>query len=169
VGRDQVARLMRGLGITGVVRGKVTLTTTSDPRAERAPDLVERRFVAKRPHQLWVADFTYATTWAHTVYVAFVIDDRSSAPIGHRLRPAGALCFWLRRSLWRVRNRRPCKRSRRSWARSCTRRRHGGHEVGVGQFSSVRGPTARRTRGEEGDATRSPGRSLSPRQAPGRA
>jgi len=52
VGRDQVARLMRELGIAGVLRGKVKRTTTSDPRAERAPDLVERRFVAERPNRL---------------------------------------------------------------------------------------------------------------------
>jgi putative transposase len=63
VGRDQVARLMGELGIAGVVRGKVKRTTVSDPRAERAPDLVERRFVAERPNRLWVADFTYAATW----------------------------------------------------------------------------------------------------------
>ena len=49
IGRDQVARLMGELGIAGVVRGKVKRTTVSDPRAERAPDLVERRFVAERP------------------------------------------------------------------------------------------------------------------------
>jgi len=84
VGRDQVARLMRGLGIAGVVRGKVKRTTTSNPRAERAPDLVERRFAAERPNQLWVADFTYATTWAHTVYVAFVIDVFSRRIVGWR-------------------------------------------------------------------------------------
>ena len=84
IGRDQVARLMGELGIAGVVRGKVKRTTVSDPRAERAPDLVERRFVAERPNQLWVADFTYATTWAHTVYVAFVIDVFSRRIVGWR-------------------------------------------------------------------------------------
>ena len=84
VGRDQVARLMGELGIAGVVRGKVTRTTASDPRAERAPDLVERRFVAERPNRLWVADFTYAATWAHTVYAAFVIDVFSRRIVGWR-------------------------------------------------------------------------------------
>ena len=84
VGRDQVGRLMGELGIAGVVRGKVKRTTVSDPRAERAPDLVERRFVAERPNRLWVADFTYATTWAHTVYVAFVIDVFSRRIVGWR-------------------------------------------------------------------------------------
>ena len=82
LGRDQVGRLMRELGIAGVVRGTAKRTAISDPRAERAPDLVERRFVAERPNQLWVADFTYASTWAHTVYVAFVIDVFSRRLVG---------------------------------------------------------------------------------------
>jgi putative transposase len=84
VGRDQVARLMRELGIAGLVRGEVKRTTISDPRAERAPDLVDRRFVAERPNRLWVADFTYAATWAHIVYVAFVIDVFSRRIVGWR-------------------------------------------------------------------------------------
>lgn len=84
VGRDQVGRLMGELGIAGVVRGTAKRTTISDPRAERAPDLVERRFAAGRPNQLWVADFTYAATWAHTVYVAFVIDVFSRRIVGWR-------------------------------------------------------------------------------------
>jgi putative transposase len=84
VGRDRVARLMRQLGLAGVRRGKVKRTTIADPRAERAPDLVERRFVAERPNQLWVADFTYVASWAHTVYVAFVIDVYSRFIVGWR-------------------------------------------------------------------------------------
>jgi putative transposase len=84
LGRDQVGRLMRELGIAGVVRGKVKRTTIPDTRAERALDLVDRRFVAERPDRLWVADFTYAATWAHTVYVAFVIDVFSRRIVGWR-------------------------------------------------------------------------------------
>lgn len=53
VGRDQVARLMRTLGIAGVVRGKSKRTTVADPAAVRAPDLVNRQFTATRPNQLW--------------------------------------------------------------------------------------------------------------------
>ena len=37
-------------------------------------DLVDRHFVATRPNQLWVSDFTYVATWRGFVYVAFVID-----------------------------------------------------------------------------------------------
>ena len=84
VGRDQVGRLMRELGIAGVVRGKVKRTTISDPRTERAPDLVDRRFVAERPNRLWVADFTYVPTWEGMVYVAFVFDVFSRRVVGWR-------------------------------------------------------------------------------------
>jgi putative transposase len=84
VGRDRVARLMRSLGIAGVVRGKTRRTTAADPAATRAPDLVQRRFVATRPNQLWVSDFTYVATWSGTVYVAVVIDVFSRLIVGWR-------------------------------------------------------------------------------------
>ena len=84
VGRDRVARLMRGLGIAGAVRGKTRRTTIADPTAARAPDLVQRRFVATRPNQLWVSDFTYVASWSGTVYVALVIDVYSRLIVGWR-------------------------------------------------------------------------------------
>jgi putative transposase len=84
VGRDRVARLMRKLGIAGVVRGKPRRTTVPDPAAARAPDLVQRRFTATRPNQLWVTDFTYVASWSGTVYVAFVIDVFSRLIVGWR-------------------------------------------------------------------------------------
>ena len=84
VGRDRVARLMRSLGIAGVVRGKARRTTVANAVAVRAPDLVQRRFTATRPNQLWVSDFTYVATWSGTVYVAFVIDVFSRLIVGWR-------------------------------------------------------------------------------------
>lgn len=58
VARCTVARLMSEMGIRGVQRGQKQFTTVSDPGATRPPDLVERRFVAKRPDELWLADIT---------------------------------------------------------------------------------------------------------------
>jgi putative transposase len=84
VGRDRVARLMRTLGIAGAVRGKTRRTTIADPVADRPPDLVQRRFVATRPNQLWVSDFTYVASWSGTVYAAFVIDVFSRLIVGWR-------------------------------------------------------------------------------------
>jgi putative transposase len=82
VGRDQVARLMRHQGIRGASRAKKRFTTKSDPAAVRAPDLVNRNFTASRPDALWVADFTYCSTWSGIVYVAFIIDVFSRRLIG---------------------------------------------------------------------------------------
>jgi putative transposase len=84
VGRDRVVLLMRTLGIAGVVRGKARRTTIADPAATRAPDLVQRRFTATRPNQLWVSDFTYLASWSGTVYVALVIDVFSRLIVGWR-------------------------------------------------------------------------------------
>jgi putative transposase len=69
VARCTVERLMRDLGLTGAVRGKKVRTTIADPSAERAPDLVQRDFVAAAPNRCWVADFTHVPAYAGTVYV----------------------------------------------------------------------------------------------------
>jgi len=84
VGRDQVARLMGELGIEGVRRGRTVRTTRPDERASRPADLVERRFVAARPNQLWVTDLTYVATWAGTAYVCFIVDVFSRTIVGWR-------------------------------------------------------------------------------------
>ena len=63
-GRDQVARLMGSAGIQGAKRrGKPWRTTTADPEAQRASDLVKRDFTATAPDRLWVGDFTYLRSW----------------------------------------------------------------------------------------------------------
>ena len=82
IGRDQVARLMRQLGIRGASRSRRRFTTKSDPAHVRAPDLLQRDFTATRPNQKWVADFTYCSTWSGIVYVAFVIDVFSRRIVG---------------------------------------------------------------------------------------
>ena len=82
IGRDQVARLMANLGIEGATRAKNRFTTKADPAAVRAPDLVNRNFTADRPDALWVADFTYCSTWSGIVYVAFIIDVYSRRLVG---------------------------------------------------------------------------------------
>ena len=82
VGRDRVARLMRQMGIRGASRAKKRFTTRPDPTHTRAPDLVKRRFVADRPDRLWVADFTYCSTWSGVVYVAFIVDVFSRRIVG---------------------------------------------------------------------------------------
>ncbi|MDW3527684.1 IS3 family transposase [Escherichia coli] len=73
VARCTVARLMAVMGLAGVLRGKKVRTTVSR-KTVAAGDRVNRQFVAERPDQLWVADFTYVSTWQGFVYVAFIID-----------------------------------------------------------------------------------------------
>jgi transposase InsO family protein len=85
VARCTVERLMRSLGLQGVVRGRSCRTTISDDAAGRPADLVNRQFKATRPNQLWVADITFVATWTGFVYVAFVIDVYSRRIVGWRV------------------------------------------------------------------------------------
>lgn len=84
VARCTVERLMGELGLEGARRGKKKRTTVADPLADRAADLVQRRFCPEAPNVLWVADFTYVSTWSGWVYVAFVIDAFSRRILGWR-------------------------------------------------------------------------------------
>ena len=95
--RCRVRRLMRELGLVGVVRGRAWTTTTQpDAAAERPADLVDRHFIATRPNQLWVADFTYVATWGGFVYVAFVIDVFARRIVGWRVAVVAAHRFRAR-------------------------------------------------------------------------
>ena len=87
IGRDQVARLMRELGIRGVSRRRKVFTTRPDPDAVRAPDLVNRDFTADRPNALWVTDLTYVPTRSGMAYVCFIVDAFSRMIVGWRVAP----------------------------------------------------------------------------------
>lgn len=73
VGRKRVARLMRQNRIRGAKLRKYVVTTQSDPQAPKAIYLVERRFFADAPDQLWVADMTYIPTWSGWLCLAMVM------------------------------------------------------------------------------------------------
>ena len=85
VARSTVARLMRDLGLRGVVRGRRVKTTVPDDLLERPLDRVNRQFHVSRPNALWVADLTYVATWRGFVYVAFVIDAYARRIVGWRV------------------------------------------------------------------------------------
>ena len=78
----RVARLMRERKIYGVTRRKAYKTTVRNPNALPAPDLVDRRFVANAPDQLWVADITYVPTWSGFLHLAVVLDVFSRRIVG---------------------------------------------------------------------------------------
>nr|WP_176608317.1 IS3-like element IS1203 family transposase [Escherichia coli] len=102
VARCTVARLMAVMGLAGVLRGKKVRTTISR-KAVAAGDLVNRQFVAERPDQLWVADFTYVSTWQGFVYVAFIIDVFAGYIVGWRVSSSMETTFVLdalEQALW---------------------------------------------------------------------
>jgi putative transposase len=82
VSGKRIARLMRERSIYGASRRKGTITTVRDRDARPAPDLVDRKFCAERPDQLWVADITYIPTWAGFLYLAIVLDAYSRKVVG---------------------------------------------------------------------------------------
>ncbi len=65
IARCTVERLMRDLGLQGVIRGKPVKTTISDKATPCPLDQVNRQFHAPAPNMLWVADFTYGAPRAH--------------------------------------------------------------------------------------------------------
>lgn len=85
VARCTVERLMRRLGLQGARRGKGVRTTVPDAKAACPLDCVNRHFKAERPNQLWVADFTYVSTWQGFAYVAFVVDVFARRIVGWRV------------------------------------------------------------------------------------
>ncbi|WP_435890660.1 IS3 family transposase [Escherichia coli] len=102
VARCTVARLMAVMGLAGVLRGKKVRTTISR-KAVAAGDRVNRQFVAERPDQLWVADFTYVSTWWGFVYVAFIIDVFAGYIVGWRVSSSMETTFVLdalEQALW---------------------------------------------------------------------
>ena len=83
ISRQRVARLMRQAGIHGISKRRgFTVTTRRDKRQTPAHDLVNRRFHATGPNQLWVADMTYVPTWMGFLYLAVVIDVWSRRVVG---------------------------------------------------------------------------------------
>lgn len=95
IARCTVERLMKRLGLQGVRRGKVVRTTISDMKAPCPLDQVNRRFLAGRPNQPLVSNFTYVSTWQGWWYVAFVIDVYARRFVGWRFRSSMHMDFVL--------------------------------------------------------------------------
>ncbi|MCW3308441.1 IS3 family transposase [Escherichia coli] len=102
VARCTVARLMAVMRLAGVLRGKKVRTTVSR-KTVATGDRVNRQFVAERPDQLWVVDFTYVSTWQGFVYVAFIIDVFAGYIVGWRVSSSMETTFVLdalEQALW---------------------------------------------------------------------
>lgn len=85
IARCTVQRLMKAMGLEGVIRGKQVKTTKSNKAVACPLDKVNRQFHAPAPNRLWVADFTYCSTWQGFVYVAFIIDVFARFIVGWRV------------------------------------------------------------------------------------
>ena len=95
IARCTVERLMKVMGLPGVVRGKQVITTNPDASQPCPDDKVNREFKAQSPNQLWVSDFTYVSTWQGMVYVAFVVDVFSRRIVGWRVSTSMTTAFVL--------------------------------------------------------------------------
>ena len=107
VARCTVARLMKAMGLKGVIRGKPHRTTIQDKAVPCPLDRVNRDFKAPAPNVLWVADFTYVATWNGFVYVAFVIDVFARRIVGWRASRTAHAAFVLDALEHAVHDRRP--------------------------------------------------------------
>jgi putative transposase len=108
IARCTVERLMRKLGIAGVVRGRSVRTTHPDPARPCPLDRVNRQFKADRPDQLWVSDYTFVSTWQGFAYVAFVIDVYARRIVGWKLSSSQQTQFVLDALEQALHARRPC-------------------------------------------------------------
>ena len=95
IARCTVERLMKVMGLQGVVRGKKVVTTNPDTAQPCPDDKVNRAFVADMPNQLWGSDFTYVSSWQGMVYVAFVIDVFARKIVGWRVSTSMTTGFVL--------------------------------------------------------------------------
>jgi putative transposase len=82
VARCTTRRLMRDLGLRGLIRARTPRTTAPGAGPDLRLDLVERQFRADAPNELWVADITYVRTFAGWVYASFVLDVFSRRIVG---------------------------------------------------------------------------------------
>jgi putative transposase len=110
VARCTVERLMQGMGLQGVIRGKPVRTTISDKAAPCPLDHVNRQFRAPRPNALWVSDFTYVASWTGVVYVAFIIDTFARRIVGWRASRTAHTSFVLDALEQALHDRRPVHR-----------------------------------------------------------
>ena len=109
VARCTVARLMKDMGLQGIIQGKPHKTTIPDKKASCPLDRVNRQFRVSAPNLLWVSDFTYVATWKVFVYVAFVIDAFARRIVGWRVSRTAHAGFVLDALEQAVHERRPAK------------------------------------------------------------
>ena len=110
IARCTLERMIRDIGLQGVIRGKPFKTTVNDRAAPCPLDQVKRQFHSPAPNMLWVSDFTYVATWAGFVYVAFVIDVYARCIVGWQVSRTANASFVLDALEQAIYDRRPVHR-----------------------------------------------------------
>lgn len=103
IGRDRLARLRKELELRCKQKRKYKATTNSNHSLPVAPNLLNQTFEPTGPNQLWVADFTYVSTWQGFAYVAFIIDVFAGRNVGWRVSSSMETTFVLdalEQALW---------------------------------------------------------------------
>lgn len=95
IARCTVERLMKAMGLQGIIRGRKVITTNPDTALACPDDKVNRKFTAQHPNQLWISDFTYVPTWQGMAYVAFIIDVFARKIVGWRVSTSMSTSFVL--------------------------------------------------------------------------
>ena len=155
VARCTVARLMRVMGLQGVVRGRKLRTTVPDPAATCSLDRVNRQFKAPHPNALWVSDFTYVATWSGFVYVAFVIDAFARRIVGWRASRTAHAGFVLDALEQALHERRPLQGAATTtpWPRRSTVCSRPRSSIAVGRGAASRRSSSPRSNGSTGSTT----------------
>lgn len=107
VSKKRVARLMRDQGLSGKPPKKFVRTTDSGHHLPVAKNLVQRKFEAEGPNQLWVADISYIGTWEGFLYLAVVLDVFSRRIVGWAIADHMRTELPLEALAMAVRDRRP--------------------------------------------------------------
>ena len=82
MGRHRVMRLMRAEQLRGRVRRRFQITTTSDPTAAPARNLLAQKFAPAHRNLVWAADITALPTAEGWLYLAVVLDLWSRKVVG---------------------------------------------------------------------------------------
>ena len=86
-------------------------TTIGDRAAPCPDDQLNRQFRATAPNMLWDSAFTYVSTWAGFVYVAFVIDTFANRIVGWRVSRSARTEFVLDALEQALYDRRPVRKA----------------------------------------------------------
>lgn len=74
VSKNRVAKIMQAAGIQARKRRKFKATTDSRHKYPIAPNVLDRKFSATRPGEIWVSDITYVRTYSGWLYLTVIID-----------------------------------------------------------------------------------------------